>query len=1259
MSTERFSTRRTKATSLLNIKGPPNSISTRSLSSRRVAGGSKKNVERLHEIFAKDGCHRLDIRNHITAVVSRTNLQRACQATGLTLEELKYRPQQYPRLCFHRPQVQCLHGQYRIKAAEDFLSPSDRWWTVDLYLDDISSDLRNALVDEYANEKLPTDGEVYRKIRQYQHESNALFQNRWWSRLSPNKAKRLRRLTSPDNIYLCAAFDVLLAIPGLWNGMSLGSLNTVMALKCDKEVIHYLRHVKNFRATLVHEDPAQMARIDLHTVDTLQLYAPRVSTVDRKIVKGKILSGEVFSNFSRSERVAIWETLRSHETCDGLIASLHTFFRDLSYLEVCAHAVRRLVALNKQHPTIRRALVHSFRPRAADTDCPIQTSETTFRRQAGSTDERLSFAYRQIWMYAMRHYPDMAKHIQSGQAANAARAKARAKANESVIHNMATLARMTARAALLQARKPDHYHYDPDTFESLIDQIAGCFALAIPNEGPPTTLPAGRATKLKDRCGIPPGQAQLLDRPHLFLDQLRSAATTQRNPSSLGVRRSVYCAFFGKPSSQHLCRTLRPPGHQPASLLRLCLFHVTTHAEREPFPDDMSIISLSDGPSIRHQGRSEAREEQLEGRQNPRQGQSPAWRPAAMHSQSGAREPSPASSAGRRSHLPVGVTTDHGDSSDADDQPATSGKGEGAAGEDDCTEIDENELLHRAEGEDPRPRGLPTYFDSWNIRRKGSVGRIRRECCWGTTPARADQYDRHAHQEQPYDPAQRGNRCAARTVSPDADRAPSGNSTDPGASAEHRPGSEPLQAIEEPAGLEQPTEEAHALNEDGTATGAPQRDFAGNDARQLAQTEQPESRNHEGDEPASSQIPPSDGAEGISGEQVTQGRESIADQVEELLREERHAQEQADTPAQLGASQAHAVARRVTEIPADLPSLIAQLREGSQLDAGVPLAHATSVARPEDEASLRPLPLEPIAQSTEEGRLGSDLGHTNLPRSPRRGPRTGLQPRQPGAVRKLRKNQATPTREINRASTRDAAFADELWGSDEGGDEARGITAETTVVSPQDAERCPAVLPDPEQAQREAIARQEGEGLLFNTPHMMQEAADTEMEDLEDRTPAAATRRTRKVTKPPRIAKPKQAQPGGSSKVSRAGTGVRDVAHHEANDPAPLAEGGINRGPAGSSSPEGRVTITVRAYQRGEWIVTDAVSMDSLNPVKAQAIAERGRGPVFRAAIDDGSFTVLMSLGRGLAVTRGLVASVTQLRENVGMAGPATEDEEL
>ncbi|KAL4918124.1 hypothetical protein BDW62DRAFT_182428 [Aspergillus aurantiobrunneus] len=180
-----------------------------------------------------------------------------------------------------------------------------------------------------------------------------------------------------------------------------------MALKCDEELIHYLTHVKNFWATLVDHDRTQMARIDLHTVDTLQLYAPRASTVDRKTVKGKILSGEAFSNFSRTERATIWKNLRSQAACDGIIPSLHTFFRDINYLELCANAVKRLVVLDKQRPTVRSALVHGFQSRRADHGCLIQTSDTTFRRQPGSSDESLTSGYRQIWMYAMRHYPEI------------------------------------------------------------------------------------------------------------------------------------------------------------------------------------------------------------------------------------------------------------------------------------------------------------------------------------------------------------------------------------------------------------------------------------------------------------------------------------------------------------------------------------------------------------------------------------------------------------------------------------------------------------------------------------------------------------------------------------------------------------------------------------------------------------------------------------------------------------------------------------
>ncbi|CRG88388.1 hypothetical protein PISL3812_05418 [Talaromyces islandicus] len=61
-------------------------------------------------------------------------------------------------------QVVCLHGQYRLRAGNEFLVSYERWWTVDLYLNDMSSELQMELADKYSNEAQPNDGEVYRKM---------------------------------------------------------------------------------------------------------------------------------------------------------------------------------------------------------------------------------------------------------------------------------------------------------------------------------------------------------------------------------------------------------------------------------------------------------------------------------------------------------------------------------------------------------------------------------------------------------------------------------------------------------------------------------------------------------------------------------------------------------------------------------------------------------------------------------------------------------------------------------------------------------------------------------------------------------------------------------------------------------------------------------------------------------------------------------------------------------------------------------------
>ncbi|QKX63195.1 uncharacterized protein TRUGW13939_10364 [Talaromyces rugulosus] len=546
----------------------------------------QRNIDRLCEIFRQEGCRRLKVQNHITAVVSRESLQAALRAARKTPEDLLATdPKKFSHLRFSTGQVLCLHGQHRIQAGAEVLPEGDRWWTVDIYLDDISPTLRTSLVEEYTNEQQPSDGEIYRKINQYQREDNAHFQERWWARLSGTKAKRLRALRK--NIQLSTAFNALLPIPGIWGGMSIGNLPKVLALKCDEEIVHYLTmHVKKFWVSLVsadahHPDRAAMMKIDAHTVEKLELMAPGISRQDARTVKGWVLSGEVLRAFSETERNRMAEKL---ERFDGIIPSLHTFFKDVTYLEKCAHAVKQLFPLSLNYATIQKAMSYHRAPTDSE-GCLIQTSESGFERRPGRRADYLEVACRQIWLYAMRHYPQLAKETENDDLLAKPENE---KPDGAVVYEMAILAQklgfkstaidkiingspdwQIARDCLLKARKPDCYEFTADDFDTSIRGIVEFFSKArlrthpLP-PGPLVHLPADQ----KGRCGLPSKGAQKQDRRFLFLDHLhQSAAAPTEKLSTMAVRRCVYFAFFGKPVSRLPNPAIDPlsPGPAPSS----------------------------------------------------------------------------------------------------------------------------------------------------------------------------------------------------------------------------------------------------------------------------------------------------------------------------------------------------------------------------------------------------------------------------------------------------------------------------------------------------------------------------------------------------------------------------------------------------------------------------------------------------------------------------------------------------------------------
>jgi hypothetical protein len=96
----------------------------------------KKNIERLKRIFARQGCLRLSPSNHVPAIITEQDLKAALQYSGRTLEDLLNSAQDAPPKLTLPPNymLECLHGQHRILAALEIVTPKEEWWTVDLYL---------------------------------------------------------------------------------------------------------------------------------------------------------------------------------------------------------------------------------------------------------------------------------------------------------------------------------------------------------------------------------------------------------------------------------------------------------------------------------------------------------------------------------------------------------------------------------------------------------------------------------------------------------------------------------------------------------------------------------------------------------------------------------------------------------------------------------------------------------------------------------------------------------------------------------------------------------------------------------------------------------------------------------------------------------------------------------------------------------------------------------------------------------------------
>jgi len=95
----------------------------------------KKVTNSLKRAFAAEGCLQHEVDYSVPAILDNISLQRALTSLMVTSESFKSTLTTKPPV-FELPtgiQLQCLHGQHRIHAAEEYLPPGDRWWLVDIY----------------------------------------------------------------------------------------------------------------------------------------------------------------------------------------------------------------------------------------------------------------------------------------------------------------------------------------------------------------------------------------------------------------------------------------------------------------------------------------------------------------------------------------------------------------------------------------------------------------------------------------------------------------------------------------------------------------------------------------------------------------------------------------------------------------------------------------------------------------------------------------------------------------------------------------------------------------------------------------------------------------------------------------------------------------------------------------------------------------------------------------------------------------------
>ncbi|KAK5069383.1 hypothetical protein LTR51_008633 [Lithohypha guttulata] len=337
--------------------------------------------------------------------------------------------------------------------------------------------------------------------------------------------------------------------------MLAGNIRALMGIKCDEEIVHYLSHIYQTFSFLLDGDVLAMAKVDRHTIEQLQSRNPANCRQDRTLLEPMVEAGSIFRAFDLAARRAIWDKLLVHR---GLVLSLQTFFEDLKYLKVLAHCVLKLV-----QPVRLQTVRQAFKEAYVGNSSPIRAYDCI---PARTEPDGFDLAYRQVWVWAMRHLEDLRPgsvllegrdrietrrknfHAEYDFASEAHRLGFQSPKIDELLK--ADPDRIEARETLFRVRPPDRFTYSSEQLEDCIDQIVQLYGMAQPRDAPagrPQLIVEGPGENdIGRRCGRPHRHAFEESAAFMSLNNLHMNDSTKLGGlSAFYVRRHVYLSFFG------------------------------------------------------------------------------------------------------------------------------------------------------------------------------------------------------------------------------------------------------------------------------------------------------------------------------------------------------------------------------------------------------------------------------------------------------------------------------------------------------------------------------------------------------------------------------------------------------------------------------------------------------------------------------------------------------------------------------------------